>query len=74
MSLYIKNNLDRKLTVRCHRARGAAPISWATLEQVRGPTCAVTAAFKTRVGRYGNFAWRYSAANRPIRELPSGES
>jgi hypothetical protein len=38
-------------TLRCHRNRGEAPISFATESQLGGPTCAVTAAFITRVGR-----------------------
>ena len=58
-------------TVRCHRIRGVAPISCATLAQDIGPTCALTAAFKTRVGRYGYDACRCSVANRPINAFPT---
>ena len=58
------------LTVRCQRKMGVTPISRARFAQVVGPTCALTAAFKTRVGRCGYDELTYSVANRPRSELP----
>ena len=42
-----------RLTVRCQRRMGVTPISRARFAQVVGPAYALTAAFKTRVGRWG---------------------
>lgn len=49
---------DRKssyipLTGLFQRNNGVAPISFATIAQVVGPTYALTAALSTRVGRWG---------------------
>lgn len=57
-------------TVRCQRRMGVTPISRARLAHVVGPTCALTAAFMTRVGRCGKDELTYSVAKRPRRELP----
>jgi hypothetical protein len=46
-------------------------MSLATVAQVMGPTYALTAAFMTRVGKWGKLACTYSAANMPSSELPS---
>lgn len=57
-------------TILCQRSNELAPISLAMLAQVVGPTYALTAAFRTRVGRWGYNAWMYSDAYRPSSELP----
>lgn len=61
----------KRRTGRFHRSKGVAPISFATVAQVNGPTYALTAAFSTRVGKCGYDACRYSDANRPRSELPT---
>lgn len=58
-------------TVLCQRNTGTAPISFARLAQVVGPTYALTAAFMTRVGRCGYAALTYSDAKSPSSEFPS---
>ena len=64
---------ERARTMRFQRRSGVAPISFAIIAHVVGPTYAATAAFKTRVGRNGYVELTYSAANSPSSELPRME-